>query len=40
VNYLTSPPPDNGLHPTGIGLDVIRRLGCFCKFFPEGDARR
>jgi hypothetical protein len=30
--------PNNGMHPTGESVDVIRYLEGFFQFFPAGDA--
>jgi len=32
--------PNNGMHPTGQSVDVIRQLECLCQCFPAGDAGR
>jgi len=31
---------NNGMHPTGNSMDVIRQLECLCQSFPAGDAGR
>jgi hypothetical protein len=33
-------PSNNGMHPTGNSVNVIRQLGCFFQCFPAGDAGR
>ena len=32
--------PNNGMHPTGMRLDAIRKFGCLNRYFPAGDAER
>jgi len=32
--------PNNGMHPTGESVDVMRKAGCFSQSFPAGDAGR
>jgi len=32
--------PNNGMHPTGISLNIIRKIGCLFQSFPAGDAGR
>jgi len=32
--------PNNGMHPTGNSVDVIRKAGCSLQCFPAGDAER
>jgi len=32
--------PNNGMHPTGQSVDVMRQLGCSFQSFPAGDAGR
>jgi len=31
---------NNGMHPTGNSMDVIRQLECLFQSFPAGDAGR
>jgi hypothetical protein len=31
---------NNGMHPTGMSIDVIRKVGCLSQCFPAGDAGR
>jgi len=32
--------PNNGMHPTGNSVNVMRKVGCLLRFFPAGDAGR
>jgi hypothetical protein len=31
---------NNGMHPTGMSVDVMRKIGCLSQSFPAGDAGR
>jgi len=32
--------PNNGMHPTGHSMDVMRKVECLFQCFPAGDAGR
>jgi len=32
--------PNNGMHPTGNSVNVMRKAGCSLQCFPAGDAGR
>jgi len=32
--------PNNGMHPTGMSVNVMRKAGCSLQCFPAGDAWR